>query len=110
MNRQDWQALEEAADILQLGESASLGEIKRAYHRLSKLYRPDTATSNSAAPKNQEKMYQLTAAYELLMAHLREYRFPLRQEAQIDAYDPEEWWRSRFEENIFGDVGKKKKR
>ena len=43
MNRKEWQAIERARDLLGLGEAATLAEIKRAYHRQSKLYHPDTA-------------------------------------------------------------------
>lgn len=92
-------SIAEAADILQLGDWASLGEIRRAYHRLSKLYHPDTAQESHSDP---EKMHQLTIAYEILVAYCHEYRVPLRQEEQDPLYDPAEWWSDRFGENIFG--------
>jgi hypothetical protein len=31
------------------------------------------------------------------MRYCNEYRFPLkREEAEVDLYDPEDWWRARF--------------
>ncbi len=96
MNRQQWQAIEEAAHLLELGETATLGEIKRAYHRLSKRYHPDVAQERSATGERQ--MYRLTAAYELLKGHCETFRFPLQapEEEAYDLYDPQQWWQARF--------------
>ncbi len=101
MNDTQWQALEQARQTLQLGERASLSEIKQAYHRLCKLYHPDIADAQQAS---RQMMYALTAAYELLSNYCSEYRFPLtRSEGRevVDLYDPEEWWRDRFGEDVW---------
>ena len=96
MNRQEWEAIEQARALLQLGERATLAEIKRNYRRLSKLNHPDT----SAGGPGSEQMYRLTAAYDLLMRYCNDYRFPLRREELesegLDPYDPEDWWQARF--------------
>lgn len=97
MNRHDWQAIEAAATLLQLGKTATLGEIKRAYHRLSKRHHPDVAQGEPAADGRQ--MYRLTAAYELLKRHCETFRFPLQApegEPEYDPYDPQQWWQARF--------------
>ncbi len=96
MNRQKWQAIEEAARLLELGETATLGEIKRAYHHLSKRYHPDVAPEPSAT--GEQQMYRLTAAYELLRRHCESFRFPLQapEEEEYDLYDPQQWWQARF--------------
>ena len=98
MNTKEWQAIEKAREVLGLGESATLAEIKRSYRRLSKLHHPDT--SNSQADVSNEQMYRITAAYELLIRYCSEYRFPLRRESaskeELDIYDPEDWWQARF--------------
>ena len=91
MNRKEWQAIERARDLLGLGEAATLAEIKRAYHRQSKLHHPDTAGHGA----DSERMVHITAAYELLMRYTGEYRFPLspqESDEEYDLYDPEEWW------------------
>lgn len=96
VNRKEWQAIEQARLLLKLGDRATLAEIKRAYHHQSKLHHPDTASN---ATENQEQMYRITAAYELLMRYCKEFRFPLRpEEGQdgLDPYDPEDWWQARF--------------
>ncbi len=98
MNAKDWQAIEQAREVLGLGDRVTLAEIKRAYHRLSKQHHPDTAKTASA--QSGEQMYRITAAYELLMRYCNDYRFPLkREEGQsqgLDPYDPEDWWQARF--------------
>ncbi|ADW19375.1 heat shock protein DnaJ domain protein [Desulfobulbus propionicus DSM 2032] len=96
MNAKQWQAIEQAAKVLGLGERATLAEIKRAYHRLSKVHHPDTAPGEQGG----EQMYRITAAYERLMHYCADYRFPLRREDagsdERDIYDPEDWWQARF--------------
>ena len=92
MNRKEWQAIEKARDILKLGDHATLGEIKRAYHQLSKEYHPDLVRGDKA---REAQMYEITAAYELLMRYCREFRFPLAPE-EGSIYDAEDWWMDRF--------------
>jgi molecular chaperone DnaJ len=41
MTRKEWAKIKEAADLLGLGNKASLAEIKKAYRRLSKKHHPD---------------------------------------------------------------------
>ena len=110
--KKTWKAIEWARDILQLGDDASLAEIKRAYHRMCKLYHPDSASSEAVA-KDTEEMYQVTAAYELLMRYCSEYRFPLQRPEgnEMDTLDPEQWWYERFGENpLWGTKEGKRKR
>ena len=93
MNRKEWQAIEEAGKLFNLGEKATLGEIKRSYYRLSKEHHPDAVGSNHSA--EDEMMYRLTEAYNLLMRYCEEYRFPLSKPKE-DIYDAEDWWMDRF--------------
>ncbi|NLX18307.1 MAG: J domain-containing protein [Desulfobulbus sp.] len=112
MNAKQWQAIEKARKVLRLGERATLAEIKRSYRRLSKLYHPDTAESQT--DEGREKMYELTAAYELLMQYCNEYRFPLHRDDEdldeLDLYDPEDWWRARFGRDPVWSGRRKRKR
>lgn len=95
MNAKQWQAIEQARQILELPDRATLAEIKRNYHRLSKRHHPDATGAADGG-----EMYRITAAYELLVQYCQEFAFPLRRdEAEAEsgnALDPEEWWRSRF--------------
>ena len=93
MTRKEWQAIVRARKILGLGDKASLAEIKKAYHRLSKKYHPDTQQGRDGT--DREMMYKLTEAYNLLMRYCDSYRFPLvPPEGHI--YDAEDWWMDRF--------------
>ena len=92
MNRKEWKAIERARDILKLGDRATLGEIKRAYHRLCKEYHPDLVAGD---PKKEERMYLITSSYELLMRYCNEYRFPLAPD-ENNIYDADDWWLDRF--------------
>jgi hypothetical protein len=93
MNRKEWQAIEESRKLLNLGDRATMGEIKRAYYRLSKQHHPDIAGKDHF-PKD-DMMYRLTEAYNLLMRYCDEYRFPLSRPKE-DIYDAEDWWMDRF--------------
>jgi len=104
MNRKEWHAIEEARDLLHLGDRATLGEIKRAYHRLCKEHHPDLAKADD---NSEEIMYRLTAAYELLMRYCSEYRFPLAPD-EHSIYDAEDWWLDRFGQDPLW--GKRKRR
>ena len=95
MNKKEWQAIERARRLLQLGDRATLDEIKRAYHRLCKAHHPDLRQNGPDDREQKEMMYRLTESYELLMRYCREYRFPLRPE-EGDIYDAEDWWMDRF--------------
>ena len=95
MNKKEWQAIDRARDLLKLDDRATLGEMKRAYHRMCKKYHPDKVGKSDP---NGEIMYQLTEAYELLMRYTEEYRFPLAP-GDNDIYDAEDWWMDRFGED-----------
>ncbi len=106
MNKKEWQAIEKARELFKLGDKATLGEMKRAYHRMCKQYHPDKSTDNDP---NGEIMYQLTEAYDLLMRYAEQYRFPLSPGVH-DVYDAEEWWMDRFGEDPLWSQGKRKRR
>ncbi len=45
-------------------------------------------------------MYRITAAYELLMRYVAEYRYPL---TPAEADEPEDWWMDRFgQDSVWG--------
>ena len=93
MTREEWAKIREAADLLGLGEKASLAEIKKAFRRLSKKHHPDV-------PKNSEEkadveMHELTEAYQLLLHYCSEYRFPLIPRGN-EQFEAEDWWFDRF--------------
>ena len=66
----DAAALDTARQSLELGESASLAEIKTAYRRLLQENHPD----RSAAPGAADRMREIAGAYELLEEFAVNYR------------------------------------
>ena len=93
MTRKEWEAVDRARNILGLGEQATLADIKKMYHRLSRKHHPDTR--DEQLESDQDTMYKLTEAYTLLMRYCDLYRFPLvPPEGHI--YDAEDWWMDRF--------------
>jgi hypothetical protein len=61
-----FEAVDEARRHLGLGETATSGEIRRAYHRLAGQMHPDHNPDN---PEAEARMTELTQAYELLTAY-----------------------------------------
>ncbi len=104
MRSKGWQKIIAARDLLQLGEAASLEEIKAAYRRLSKRYHPDRirAGGEPAAPD----MAEVNAAYEVLLKYCAGYRFPLVCNEDSQPLDDEDWWLSRFGEDPLWGRGK----
>ncbi|RKY30221.1 MAG: J domain-containing protein [Candidatus Omnitrophota bacterium] len=75
----EFEKIDKARKILNLGERATLKEIKEAYRRLSLKYHPDKA------PKGKEKEFalkfnQITEAYNILIAYCKNYPFSFRKE------------------------------
>lgn len=101
MTREEWADIKAAADLLDLGEKATLAEIKKAYRRLSKKHHPDVR-KNPKGKTGEIAMYNLTEAYQTLLQYCARYRFPLMpgDDEQLDA---EDWWFERFgQDHLWG--------
>ena len=94
MTKKDWEKIVAARDLLGLEEKATLTEIKAAYRRMSKRHHPDLAKANRETGKAAVAMHEITAAYQVLLAYCRNYRFPLVM--QKETLDAEDWWMDRF--------------
>lgn len=94
MTRSEWAAIKTAADLLGLGEQASLAEIKKAYRLLSRKHHPDVQKTSK---QNTEKiaMHEITGAYQTLLQYCAEYRFPLAPGVN-EQLEGEDWWFERF--------------
>ncbi len=92
MNKNKNLRITAARDLLGLGESATLEEIKKAYRKKAKENHPDTTD-----PEHQESidMHALTEAYQTLLNYCAGYRFPLASDELDDSGD-EDWWMNRF--------------
>jgi preprotein translocase subunit Sec63 len=94
MKKNEWQAIDQARTLLNLGEQATADEMKQAYRRMCKKYHPDRAPEKDKK-KYADIMCRLTESYELLMRYIKIYRFPLTPDKDT-IYDPEDWWMNRF--------------
>ncbi|MEN8141977.1 MAG: J domain-containing protein [Thermodesulfobacteriota bacterium] len=93
-----------ARDLLCLGESATLEEIKKAYREQAKKHHPDTAQTKSG---NDVEMHALTDAYQTLLDYCAGYRFPLALD-ELETEDDEDWWMNRFGNDPLWGKGKGK--
>lgn len=93
MTGEEWQAIDEARRLLNLGDRATLGEIKRAYRKMCKRHHPDTVGEESA--DDAAIIRELTRGYELLMRYCDQFRIPLAP-GEGESLDPEDWWMDRF--------------
>ncbi len=91
MKQEQWQEIIWARHILELGERASLEEIKKAFRTLSKRNHPDVLQGKKA----ERSMQDLNRAYRILLDYCSAYRFPL-QPGLGEEMDDEEWWMDRF--------------
>jgi len=94
MTKHEWAEIKAAADLLGLGEKASLAEIKKAYRRLSRKHHPDV--QNSGKKQIEEiAMHELNEAYQTLLGYCAAYRFPLAP-GKDEKLEGEDWWLDRF--------------
>ena len=73
----DFKEIDEARNILGLGEVATLKEIKGAYRRLARRCHPDRHTGSD---QSQAAMKKLNWAYKLLEDYCKGYKYSFRQE------------------------------
>ena len=94
MTRKEWKKIKEAADLLGLGEKASLAEIKGAYRHLSKKHNPDV-TNNQKKKVEKIEMHRLSEAYQTLLHYCSGYRFSFIP-GDKEQLEGEDWWFERF--------------
>lgn len=90
-----WEEIIAARELLDLGNMASLDEIKQAYRHKAKAHHPDLNGTPPGLPPGAVEMHRLTEAYQTLTSYCFSYRISLEpnQENQID---DEDWWMQRF--------------
>jgi DnaJ-class molecular chaperone len=89
-------ALREAAEVLGIGERASLHEIRRKYYEEIKRWHPDVSDQDPAV--SHEMTIRLKAAYDLLLDYCMNHVFSFRNEdlAQDLEKNPADYWMERF--------------
>lgn len=101
MTRKEWAEIKAAAELLGLGENATLSEIKKAYRRKSKKHHPDVRKSVKQGAESIQ-MHELTESYKKLLQYCAEYRFPLIP-GENEQFESEDWWFERFgQDHLWG--------
>lgn len=97
----DYNEIEEARQLLGLGETATLQEIKRAYRALAHRHHPDKLSG--ADNTENETMKQLNRAYKLLMEYCNEYKYSFKKEDVARTYPQDEYLRT-FKEKWYDSI------
>jgi hypothetical protein len=85
----EFEDLKEALDVFSLTGKASLQEIKARHRALVKRHHPDAGGSEN------DRIRQINAAYQILLAYCRDYRFSFSREEFLEQR-PEERLRQQF--------------
>ena len=92
----NFEEIDKARKLLELGEVASLGDIKTAYRRLAHRHHPDLRDRDE---DRKEAMRELNWAYELLEDYCSNYKYSFGEEDVARAYPNEaylERWREKW--------------
>lgn len=93
MTSSEWKQIYTAKELLELDDSATLNEIKRAFREKCKTHHPDV--NQSASPENDMMIKNLTVAYKILIDYCGQFKFPLIPNDREDI-EPDDWWMDRF--------------
>lgn len=100
----DFKQIDESRKILELGETATLREIKRAYREMAKIYHPDKCKKREKK-ECEGRMKEINRAYKLLMEYCESYRYSFTQKDVEDFYSK---YMRGFEEDWMWGPGKEK--
>jgi len=84
--------IDQAREVLGLGEAATLREIKRAYKTLAHRHHPDKH-SGATAEETEETMKRLNWAYKLLTDYCNNYKYGFSKEDVARTYPHDEYLR-----------------
>lgn len=97
----NFEEIHQARRLLDLGEAATLEEIKSAYRTLARRHHPDAHIGTSE--NGSEKMRRLNQAYKVLTDYCHDYKYSFRKEDVARTYPIEEdleTWRNRWFDSI----------
>ncbi|MGQ9841988.1 MAG: J domain-containing protein [Spirochaetota bacterium] len=93
----NYQEIEQAARLLELGERASLQQVKNSYRKLMHQWHPDHCKEDKQLCDEMTK--KITQAYKLLIAFCNSYTIPFNKQQwsnELDDEDPETFWKRKF--------------
>jgi len=111
MRRKAFLSIREAADILGIGDRASINEIRSRYRALVKEWHPDI--SDHEPEDSHAAMIRLNEAYDVLMQYCINYEFSFRNEdlANVPEPDPLAAWMEQYgDDPIWGPYRSRRKK
>jgi len=91
--------LEEARELLGLGQHASRREIRSAYRREARRWHPDRAPNPQEEADYRQRMQLVNVAYQRILQFIEEYRFELVDKPSQE--DLMKWWHNRFATGVW---------
>jgi DnaJ-class molecular chaperone len=86
----NFEEIDRARKLLNLGDAVTLEEIKQAYRRMAFRHHPDKAEEEE---QGEEVMKKLNWAYNLLVEYCTHYRYSFREEDVSRTYPYDEYLR-----------------
>ncbi len=84
----DHEKIDKARQILKLGETATIPEIKEAFRSLSIKFHPDKCEEKNKK-KCEEKFKEINNANEVLVEYCLNYRFPFKEMEEAESLEEE---------------------
>lgn len=84
----DFKKIDEARKILDLGENATLEEIRLAYRQLALYHHPDRS-KDTDKKRSSETFQKITVAYHILLAYCENYRYSFKKRDVTKMIDKE---------------------
>jgi DnaJ-class molecular chaperone len=94
--------IDEARRLLELGEQATLKQIKSAYRKMAFRYHPDKRRDADSS-EHEEIMKKLNWAYKVLLQYCHDYKYTFGEEDIARTYPYEEHlrkWREKWFNSI----------
>ena len=89
-----YERLTAARNVLNLGEEATLEEIKAAFQNLIRKWHPDKAGDDTRV--HHDKSREIIEAYKAIMDYCKKYKFSFSRETVNHYRSNEEFWLERF--------------
>ena len=74
-----FEEIDQARQLLGLGDAATLKEIREHFRELARQYHPDKSGGDDKTQR-EEMMKRLNQAYEVIVQYCSEYKYPFREE------------------------------
>ncbi len=88
------QKIDEARQLLELPERATMKEIKSSYRSLLAEWHPDRCREDEE--RCNEMTIRIIAAYRTIIRYCNQYQYSFSQEEIRNYLPEEEWWLERF--------------